>query len=268
MPLKPIRPAALIGLVLAALVSLTTAGRADDATPAAPASGGNATPSAPAATAPASPAPAAPAASAPPAGTAQPPAPAAPAPPAPPAPADQTPAPPAAPAPADQNPAPAAPHSGDASTGEIVQLAARPFAYVEGKADRDEIYAAIRASLDTVRREIEKAALKPAGKPIAVFIESDETGFRYHAGYPVEGDVAGKPGLSDAVKLGETPAGKAMRFQHVGAYADIDATYDAVTAYLDEKGIDAQDPFIEEYENDVKDADDPALQVDIFVIVK
>ena len=48
-----------------------------------------------------------------------------------------------------------------------------------------------------------------------------------------------------------------MRFEHDGAYSDIDATYDAITAYLDDKGIDAQDSFIEEYVNDVKDPDDP-----------
>ena len=70
------------------------------------------------------------------------------------------------------------------------------------------------------------------------------------------------------MKIGQTPAGKAMRFQHFGAYSDIDGTYDAITAYLDEKGIDAQDFFIEEYMNDVKDADDPALQVNIYVLLK
>ena len=64
------------------------------------------------------------------------------------------------------------------------------------------------------------------------------------------------------------PSGKAMRFEHLGSYADIDATYDAITAYLDEKGIDAQDSFVEEYVNDVKDADDPTLQVNIYVLLK
>ena len=70
------------------------------------------------------------------------------------------------------------------------------------------------------------------------------------------------------MKIGQTPSGKAMRFEHLGAYADIDATYDAITAYLDEKGIDAQDSFVEEYANDVKDADDPTLQVNIYVLLK
>ena len=156
----------------------------------------------------------------------------------------------------------------EGSTGETVDLPARPFAYVEGKADRDEIYSAILGSLSLVKRDMDKAGVVPGGRPLAVFVESDETGFKYHAGYPLEAVPEGKSSLSEAVKIGQTPSGKAMRFEHQGAYADIDATYDAITAYLDEKGVDAQDSFIEEYANDVKDADDPTLQVNIYVLLK
>jgi effector-binding domain-containing protein len=198
-----------------------------------------------------------------------------------PAPAAQAPASPApakpAEAPSATNPAPAAPEganpagpppSGEASTGETVDLPARPFAYVEGKADKDEIYSAILSSLSSVKRDMDKANLAPAGRPLAVFVESDDTGFKYHAGYPLAATSEGKSSLSDAVRIGQTPSGKAMRFEHQGAYGDIDATYDAITAYLDDKGIDAQDTFVEEYANDVKDPDDPTLQVNIYVLLK
>ena len=50
--------------------------------------------------------------------------------------------------------------------------------------------------------------------------------------------------------------------------AGLEATYEAITAYLDEKGVDAQDVFMEEYLNDVKATDDPNLEVDIYVLVK
>ena len=175
-----------------------------------------------------------------------------------------------APAPAPEAAKPAEPPKpqSEGSTGETVDLPARPFAYIEGKADRDEIYGAILGSLGLVKRDMDKAGLKPAGRPLAVFVESDDSGFRYHAGFPLESAPEDKTSLSDAVKIGQTPSGKAMRFQHIGSYADIDATYDAITAYLDEKGIDAQDSFIEEYVNDVKDPDDPALEVNIYVLLK
>jgi effector-binding domain-containing protein len=180
-------------------------------------------------------------------------------------------------APSATNPAPAAPdasnppgpaQSGEGSTGESVNLPLRPFAYIEGKADRDEIYSAILNSLSSVKRDMDKANLVAAGRPLAIFVESDDTGFKYHAGYPLAAAPEGKSSLSDSVKIGQAPSGKAMRFEHQGAYGDIDATYDAITAYLDDKGIDAQDTFIEEYANDVKDPDDPTLQVNIYVLLK
>jgi effector-binding domain-containing protein len=200
------------------------------------------------------------------------------APPAAQAPAAESPAPakPAEP-PSATNPTPATPEganpagpatSGEASTGEAVDLPPRPFAYIEGKADKDEIYSSILGSLGLVKREMDKANLTPAARPIAVFVESDDTGFKYHAGYPLTATPEGKSSLSDTVKIGQTPSGKAMRFEHQGAYGDIDATYDAITAYLDDKGIDAQDTFVEEYANDVKDPDDPTLQVNIYVLLK
>jgi effector-binding domain-containing protein len=161
-----------------------------------------------------------------------------------------------------------APPSGEASTGETVDLPSRPFAYIEGKADKDEIYSAILGSLALVKRDMDKANLAPAGRPLAIFVESDDTGFKFHAGYPLATAPDGKSNLSKAVKIGQTPSGKAMRFEHQGAYGDIDATYDAVTAYLDDKGIEAQDTFVEEYANDVKDSDDPTLQVNIYVLLK
>jgi effector-binding domain-containing protein len=180
-------------------------------------------------------------------------------------------------APSAANPAPTAPEganpaapatSSEGSTGENVDLPARPFAYIEGKADKDEIYSAILNSLSSVKRDMDKANLAPSGRPLAIFVESDDTGFKFHAGYPLTAAPEGKSSLSDTVKIGQTPSGKAMRFEHQGAYGDIDATYDAITAYLDDKGIDAQDTFIEEYTNDVKDSDDPTLQVNIYVLLK
>src|SRR5579863_4915114 len=69
--------------------------------------------------------------------------------------------PPSPAAPEVAKPAESTAPSGEGSTGETVDLPARPFAYVEGKADRDEIYSAILGSLGVVQREMEKAGLKP-----------------------------------------------------------------------------------------------------------
>ena len=70
---------------------------------------------------------------------------------------------------------------------------------------------------------------------------------------PIDKAPEGKTTLSETVKLGQTPAGKAMKFEHRGSYEDIDSTYEAITAYLDEKGLEADNLFVEEYLNEVKD---------------
>jgi effector-binding domain-containing protein len=159
--------------------------------------------------------------------------------------------------------------SGDSgSMGETIDLAARPDAYLDGKAGRDEVYSAIIDAIGTVRAEIAKAGLKPVDHPIAIFLEADDSGFKFRAAAPIAAAPDGKTQLSDAVKIGVTPAGKAMRFEHRGAYDDIDGTYEAITAYLDEKGVDAQDVFVEEYLNDIRSPEDPNLQVDIYVLLK
>lgn len=233
MPGRFFRLARIVGLALLSAVWLSNVGRAEEASPATSAQQPSASPAQPP--------------------SAQPPAPGQSAP-------QQ--------APAGAPPTTPETKQGEASTGQTVELQARPFAYVEGKAGRDDIYGAILASLAVVKRDIDKAGMKPAGRPLAVFVGSDDSGFQYHAGYPLEAAPPGEAALPDAVKIGQTPGGKAMRFQHFGAYADIDATYDAITAYLDEKGIDAQDSFVEEYANDVKDPDDPTLQVNIYVLLK
>jgi hypothetical protein len=44
-----------------------------------------------------------------------------------------------------------------------------------------------------------------------------------------------------------------------------DTKYHAITAFLDEKAS-TQDSFVEAYGNDIKDANDPNLQVNIYVL--
>jgi effector-binding domain-containing protein len=207
------------------------------------------------------------------------------APPATPGVTQSTPATPAAPAPGPEAPAtppaanspaagPAAPpaadsqQSDDSSTGQTLDMTGRPAAYIEGKANWSEGFGALMGAIATINAELTRAGVAASGRPIAVFVETDDTGFGYRAMVPIDKAPEGKTALSDAVKLGKTPAGRAMKFEHRGSYEDIDSTYEAITAWLDEKGLEAANMFVEEYLNDVKTADDPNLQVDIYVLLK
>ena len=147
-------------------------------------------------------------------------------------------------------------------------MVAHPAAYIEGKANWSEGFSALTGSFSSIKAELAKAGGVATGHPIAVFTATDDNGFTYRAMVPIEKAPEGKATLSETVKLGQTPAGKAMRFEHRGSYEDIDSTYEAITAYLDEKGLEADNLFVEEYLNDVKTSDDPNLQVDIYVLLK
>jgi effector-binding domain-containing protein len=165
-------------------------------------------------------------------------------------------------------PPPAAAPSEDSSNGQTLQMTALPAAYIEGKANWTEGFSALTGAFGLVRAELAKSGVTAAGRPMAVFTETDDNGFSYRAMIPIDKPPEGKTTLSETVKLGQTPAGKAMRFEHRGSYEDIDSTYEAITAYLDEKGLEAENLFVEEYLNDVKTPDDPNLQVDIYVLLK
>ncbi len=152
------------------------------------------------------------------------------------------------------------------ASAEIIEVPARPTAMLSGKAKWDDGFAAIKDSLTKIKAALDKAGLKASGPPFAVFTETDDTGFSYEAMVP----LAAKPAVafSGDVQLASSPSGKAIKFQHRGPYDDIDSTYDLITAYLDEKGLEARDFFVEEYLSELTNAEDPNLAVDIYVFLK
>lgn len=163
--------------------------------------------------------------------------------------------------------APKAAPAEDASI-KTADVGARTVIETHGAASWEEGYAKITEALAKLQAGAEKAGLKVQGHPMAVFTETDDAGFKFDAMLPVDAAADAKPDLGADISLGQSPSGKAIRFQHRGAYDDIDSTYEAITAYLDEKGLEARNLFVEEYLNGPKDASDMALQVDIFVFLK
>ena len=155
----------------------------------------------------------------------------------------------------------------DNATTENVEVPARPIIAVKGDSSYDDAFKSIKGALDKVKAAMDKAGLKPAGHMITIFSEPDDKGFKFQAGVPVA-QTPTKTDLGDGVMAAMSPSGKAIKFQHRGAYDDIDSTYDVITAFLDAKGLQVDSPYIEEYLNDLTTADDPNLQVDIYVFVK
>ncbi len=170
-----------------------------------------------------------------------------------------------APAPDQQKAAPGVPAD---ATAETLDVPARPVALLAGDSDWADGFKTIVTAIGKVDDALKGAGLKQAGPPFAVFLSTDDNSFHFEAMVPIAEKPEGKSELADGVKLGESPSGKAIKFLHRGAYDDIDSTYDLITAYLDEKGLEAKNLFVEEYLTDTKDSDDAGLEADIYVFLK
>lgn len=162
----------------------------------------------------------------------------------------------------------AAPGVPSDATSVTVDLPARLVAHVAGKAEWSSGFKSIAAAIDKVKAAVSAAGSTQAGHPFVVFLSTDDTSFEYDAMVPIAEAPKGKTDLGEGVKIGQSPQGKAIKFLHRGAYDDIESTYDLITAFLDEKGLEAQNLFIEEYLTDTREPDDPNLEVDIYVLLK
>lgn len=173
-----------------------------------------------------------------------------------------------APTPAPASPGATAPGTDESSTVQSMEIRARTALVLPGSSDWDNGFKNINAALAKVRAAATAAGLTPTGHAVAAFVDTDDNGFKFEAMLPIEKGPEGKTDLGEGVRVGATPGGKALKFQHRGAYEDIDTTYEAITAYLDEKNLEAQNVFVEEYLNEPKGPDDTSAEVDIYVLIK
>lgn len=176
--------------------------------------------------------------------------------------------------PAAGAPAPAAPDAAsgappDTSISQTMTLQPHPVLQLSGQSTWDDGFKTLNDSFTKLNEALEKAKIQPTGRPMAVFTETDDAGFKFTAMVPVAADPGQKPAdMAADLSFSQSPGGKVMKFQHRSAYDDIDSTYEAITAYLDEKGLEAKNMFAEEYLNRTKSSDDNSLEVDIYVFLK
>jgi effector-binding domain-containing protein len=146
-----------------------------------------------------------------------------------------------------------------------VTLPAKAAAVLAGTSSWDDGFDSLKGAFGTIEGALAKAGIKPSGRPVTVFVETDDIGFSYQAMVPVESAAASRPNLTPEIGFGRIPEGKAYQFVHRGPYETIDSTYETITAYLDAKGLVVKDVFIEEYLTDLTDRADDSLEINIFV---
>lgn len=214
----------------------------------------------------ASPAPEKPAPTSPPADTPAPPAATPPAAtPAPPTatPPAATPTPPATDTPSLSAPSPLV--KGDAF-GEEVTLPEKTVLTIKGTGTWDSAFDTLVDAFKSLDGLVKKDNLKTDGLPMTVYTSTDDTGFQYQAEIPLV--EAPKVAPKGDITIAKSPTGKAYKFVHRGSYDSMDTTYEAITNFLDEKRIEANDMFIEEYVTDPVTTDQDKLVINVYVPIK
>ena len=150
--------------------------------------------------------------------------------------------------------------------GQEVTLPERKIVYLKGTANWDSAFETLVDAFKSVHGYLDKEGIKPAGPALTVYTHTDDVGFEYQAAVPVEQALKVAP--QGDITLGQAPSGKALKFVHRGSYDDMDTTYEAITNFLDEKRLEAQDILVEEYLTDPTRTPEDQLVVNIFVPTK
>ena len=154
---------------------------------------------------------------------------------------------------------------GDPSDVDEIALVAKPVLLFAGQASWDQGFQKLSETIALLRAEADKAGLKVAGRPLSLFVETDDNGFKFEAMLPVDRPADAAKPLATGVRNGQSPVGRSLRFVHTAPYDDIDSTYETITAYLEAKNIVVKDAFLEEYVSDLKDPGDPNLEINVYV---
>jgi effector-binding domain-containing protein len=162
-------------------------------------------------------------------------------------------------------PVPSQLRPGDAF-GETVTMPERKIVFLKGHTNWDTAFDTLTDAFKSLNEYLDKQGIKPSGPFITVYTQTDDTGFSFQAAAPVTSAPANPP--KGDIAVGTTPGGKALKFVHRGSYDSMDSTYEAITNYLDEKQLDAQDLFIEEYVTDPVKTDPNSLVINVFVPIK
>jgi effector-binding domain-containing protein/uncharacterized protein YndB with AHSA1/START domain len=108
--------------------------------------------------------------------------------------------------------------------------------------------AALATAYGRVNEFLSRSRIAPAGPPVAITREWDpEDGWEFFAGIPIAGSPAVRPDREAAVRIGQTPEGRSVVAVHVGRHAELEATYDAIAAYMAVHDLEPAGPRWEQY---------------------
>jgi effector-binding domain-containing protein len=156
--------------------------------------------------------------------------------------------------------------SGAEQFGEEVMLPGKPIVFVSGRASWDNAFQVLTERFKAIGAFLDRQKLKAAGPPMTIYTLVNDKGFEFQAAIPLAEAAANLP--PGDFKAGQSPVGKALKFVHRGSYDSMDMLYESITNFLDEKRIERQGVFVEEYVTDPVTTPEDKLVVNVYVLVK
>jgi effector-binding domain-containing protein len=162
--------------------------------------------------------------------------------------------------------APPAAQAPDDQFGEELTLTPKIIVFMTGNSTWDTALDTLVDAFKSVYAYLDKQGLNRTGPSMTIYTQADDTGFQFRAAVPIAEAPADTP--KGDISVGTSPGGRALKFVHRGSYDSMDTTYEAITNYLDEKRLEAQDSFIEEYATDPVTTPEDKFIVTVYVPIK
>jgi effector-binding domain-containing protein len=151
--------------------------------------------------------------------------------------------------------------------GEEVQRVAQKIYFVSASCgtDADSAKVVLTDAYGKLGEFMKANALGMQGAPMTITTSYDANGWKFDAAMPVDRNDAATSG---DIKSGETYAGKAVQFTHVGGYDKIGDTVQKAYAWLAVQGYKPKDRLIEEYISDPGNTPPDQLQTRLVIPVQ
>ena len=151
--------------------------------------------------------------------------------------------------------------------GVDVTLTPRTIIYMKGNGSWDNALETLQDAFKSVYGFLDKQGIARTGPPLTIYTEFDDTNFTFQAAVPIA-EAPKDPPKGD-IAVGQTPAGKSLRFAYKGSFHQMEDTiYNAIPEYLDEKQLEPSGTFIEEYQTDPVTTPEDQFDISIFVLLK
>lgn len=148
---------------------------------------------------------------------------------------------------------------------KLIDVDERPYIYVDRHCAMApaEIGNAMETAFAEIFTFMQQEGVEPVEGPLSVYYTYNPDTVDFRAGMFVSAEDAKK--ASGSIKADLTPGGQVVQFSHIGPYAKLGESYDALTDWLETEGLTLGAPTWEVYMNDMDTTPPEDLRTDIFV---